>query len=131
MTSLDLILTLAAAIQGVASVPSAMIASPRVIDRLPCQGLDDEIVVCARRRETEPYRIPARLRQEPLTSPHYSWTARARDEQSAAAYDNQIVGPGAAFNRSRQTDCAWRAERLELAGRMIDCTVHVSPGTGQ
>ena len=131
MTGLDLILTVAAAMQGAATEPSALIALPRIIDSLPCQGLDDEIVVCARRRETEPYRIPLRLREEPLTASHYSWTARVRDDQSAAAYDNQVVGPGAAFNRSRQTTCAWRAERQELAGRMIDCSVHVSPGTGQ
>lgn len=57
-----------------------------------------------------------------MTTRNYSWAARARDEREAGRYEDQVTGPGGAFNRSRQTDCEWRAERQQLTGRQIDCS---------
>ena len=96
-------------------------ALPRITDSLRCQGPAEEIVVCGRRPGIERYRIPVELREEPLTSRNYSWSARARDEREGARYEDQVTGPGGAFNRSRQTDCQWRAERQQLTGRQVDC----------
>jgi hypothetical protein len=101
------------------------VALPRIA--LPCQGPEDEIVVCGRRSVTEPYRIPAQLRDQPLASEHYSWSARSRDERETARYGNQAVGPGGVFDRSWQVDCEWRAERQALAGQMMDCAQRVRP----
>ncbi len=45
----------------------------------PCpKGKGDEIVVCARQPESERYRIPKRLREQPrdLTGPSQSWTSK-------------------------------------------------------
>ena len=105
--------------------PSAPAALPRIADGLPCRGPDDEIIVCGRRPIEEPYRIPSALRERPLESRNYSWAARARDEREAARYEDQVTGPGGTFNRSRQRDCEWRAERQQLTGRPIDCSVDI------
>jgi hypothetical protein len=96
-------------------------ALPRITETLPCVGPDDEIVVCGRRPVIEPWRIPPALREAPLLSRNYSWSARARDEREAGRYGGPPVGPGS-FSRSRQVECEWRAERQEIAGLMIDCT---------
>lgn len=96
-------------------------ALPRAIDQLPCSAPGEDIVVCGRRPRTEPYRIPTPLREAPLVSRNYSWSARARDAREADRYSGPPVGAGS-FARSRQTECEWRAERQEIAGLMIDCT---------
>ena len=101
--------------------PAEPPAIPRSIDELPCGAPGEEIVVCGRRSRTEPYRIPAPLREQPLMSRNYSWSARARDAREADRYSGPPVGAGS-FARSRQTECEWRAERQEIAGLMIDCT---------
>jgi len=45
----------------------------------PCpRSTDDEIVVCARKPETERYRIPERLRQGGSLQSRQSWAARAK-----------------------------------------------------
>ena len=111
---------------GGASAPEEL---PRIVDSLPCRGPGEEIVVCGRRPRTEQYRIPVELREEPLTARNYSWAARARDEREAARYDGQAIGPAGAFSRSRQVDCEWRAERMEIAGQMIDCSQRVRART--
>ena len=97
---------------------------PPVTNALPCAGPADEIIVCGR-RPIERYRIPVELREEPLIARNYSWSARARDEREAARYDGQTIGPTGWLNHSREVDCQWRAERMELAGLMPDCTQRV------
>ena len=97
-------------------------ALPRIMDSLPCEGPVGEIVVCGRRPGSDRFRIPAELRVEPLLPRNYSWAARARDAREGARYEDQVTGPGGAFNRSRQTDCEWRAERQQLTGQQIDCS---------
>ena len=98
---------------------------PRLIDTLPCEGPVGEIVVCGRRPGGERFRIPPELRASPPSSRNHSWAARARDEREASRYEDQVTGPGAAFNRARQRDCEWRAERQQLTGRQIDCSRRV------
>ena len=115
------LLLFALSLAGEPGGPSAAAELPRITDTLPCRGAGDEVVVCGRRSTVERYRIPVELRQEPLTSRNYSWAARARDEREAARYEDQVTGSSGAFNRSRQTDCQWRAERQQLTGRLIDC----------
>jgi hypothetical protein len=45
----------------------------------PCpRSTDDEIVVCARKPETERYRIPERLRQGGSLQSRQAWAARAK-----------------------------------------------------
>ncbi len=45
----------------------------------PCpRSSDDEVVVCARKPETERYRIPERLRQGGSLQSRQAWMARAR-----------------------------------------------------
>ena len=122
MTEPASVLLLAALLSAGAGEPPASGGLPRIIDLLPCLGPADEIVVCGRRPTTERYRIPAELRQAPMTTRNYSWAARARDELEAGRYEDQVTGPGGAFNRSRQRDCEWRAERQQLTGRQIDCS---------
>lgn len=100
-------------------------ALPGITSSLPCEGPAGEIVVCGRRPGGDRYRIPAELRERPLEARNYSWAARARDEREAGRYEDQVTGPGGAFNRSRQRDCEWRAERQQLTGRPIDCSVDI------
>jgi hypothetical protein len=115
---LALFAVLAAGAPATAPAPSTL---PRIIDTLPCVGPAEEVVVCGRRPAIEPYRIPPALREGPLVSRNYSWSARARDEREADRYSGPPVGAGS-FARSRQAECEWRAERQEIAGLMIDCT---------
>ena len=64
----------------------------------PCpRSTDDEIVVCARKPETERYRIPERLRQGGSLQSRQSWAARARSFETVGATGTNScspVGPG-------------------------------------
>lgn len=64
----------------------------------PCpRSTDDEIVVCARKPETERYRIPERLRQGGSLQSRQSWAARARTFETVGATGINScspVGPG-------------------------------------
>lgn len=132
MTGLGLMVLYVAAQAGAAPAGTiAPIELPRVTGSLPCIGPDAEIVVCGRRPGLERYRIPPELREEPLISRNYSWSGRARDEREADRYGSLTVGPGGAFDRSRQVDCEWRAERQQIAGLAPDCSERVRAGPGQ
>ena len=83
-----LFLTLGAAAVGLAGI--ALLAAPasaqnaRVSEVIvygtdPCpRSTDDEIVVCARKPETERYRIPERLREGGSLQSRQAWAARAK-----------------------------------------------------
>src|SRR5687767_16011513 len=81
-------LSLAAAVglaAGLAALPAPALAQePRVNEIIvygtdPCpRSSDDEVVVCARKPETERYRIPERLRQGGSLQSRQAWMARAR-----------------------------------------------------
>ena len=64
----------------------------------PCpRSTDDEIVVCARKPETERYRIPERLRQGGSLQSRQSWAARAKTFETVGATGINScspVGPG-------------------------------------
>ncbi len=64
----------------------------------PCpRSTDDAIVVCARKPETERYRIPERLRQGGSLQSRQSWAARARSFETVGATGTNScspVGPG-------------------------------------
>ena len=91
---------------GLAIVPAApaLAASKSDVNEIivygtdPCpRSTDDEIVVCARKPETERYRIPERLRQGGSLQSRQSWAARARSFETVGATGTNScspVGPG-------------------------------------
>jgi hypothetical protein len=64
----------------------------------PCpRSTDDAIVICARKPETERYRIPERLRQGGSLQSRQSWAARARSFETVGRTGINScspVGPG-------------------------------------
>ncbi len=64
----------------------------------PCpRSTDDEIVVCARKSETERYRIPERLRKGGSLQSRQAWAVRARQFETVGATGVNScspVGPG-------------------------------------
>ncbi len=64
----------------------------------PCpRSSDDEIVVCARKPETERYRIPERLRQGGSLQSRQAWAARAKSFETVGRTGINScspVGPG-------------------------------------
>ncbi len=64
----------------------------------PCpRSTDDEIVVCARKPESERYRIPERLRQGGSLQSRQSWAARAKQFETVGrtgVLSCSPVGPG-------------------------------------
>ena len=83
MSKLIAIAGAAVVASGFAAVPAA--AQDRPIARIvvfgddPCpRSTDDEIVVCARKDESERYRIPEKLRDNSSRQANQSWAARAQ-----------------------------------------------------
>ena len=64
----------------------------------PCpRSTDDEVVVCARKPETERYRIPERLRQGGSLQSRQAWAVRAKSFETVGATgvnSCSAVGPG-------------------------------------
>lgn len=106
MSKLSLTLGAAAAAIAVAVLPSAPAAaqsSTRVNEIIvygtdPCpRSTDDEIVVCARKPESERYRIPERLREGGSLQSRQAWAARARSFETVGRTginSCSAVGPG-------------------------------------
>ena len=87
-------------------------------DRCP-RGSGDEIVICARRPESERYRIPKALRDRTRTRGGTSWAARARSLEYVGRTGIQscsTVGPGGHTGCWEQMMRAARDER-EAAAR--------------
>lgn len=104
-------------------------ATPAPAPQRDCEGDPNsrtDIVVCGRRRGESPYRLPRQFRERPEEG-GTSTGVHARDAIVTERYGSQAVGPGGAFQRSRQTDCEWRAERQRLRGEQIDCSRSVRP----
>ena len=86
MSKLSLTLGAAATgLTGLALLPAPAIAQNTRVSEVivygtdPCpRSTDDEIVVCARKPETERYRIPERLRQGGSLQSRQAWAARAK-----------------------------------------------------
>ena len=96
-------------IAGAAVIASGMAAAPgvaqdRPIARIivfgddPCpRSTDDEIVVCARKDESERYRIPESLRDNSERQANQAWAARARyleTNNQTGIQQCSPVGPG-------------------------------------
>ena len=105
MSKLPLTLGVAAiALAGVIAPAAPALAQNSKVSEIivygtdPCpRSTDDEIVVCARKPETERYRIPERLRQGGSLQSRQSWAARARTFETVGATGTNScspVGPG-------------------------------------
>jgi hypothetical protein len=103
-----LIITLAAtaaAVGGLAALPAPAaaqaagnVAAISGYGSDPCpRSTDDQVVVCARRPETERYRIPQKLRQSGTRQQTEAWANKARVIETAGATGINScspVGPG-------------------------------------
>jgi hypothetical protein len=104
-------------------VPAGAQAGQERIRRLVVYGRDpcpraasgDEIVVCARRPETERYRIPKELRDQGSDDPDStSWAARAEALEYVGRTGIQscsTVGPGGFTGCWNEMVRAWRRDR--------------------
>jgi hypothetical protein len=78
---------------GDAALPAAALAQaqPNVAEVIvygddPCpRSTDDQVVVCARRPETERYRIPPNMRQSGTPQQMESWAVRSKSLETAGA----------------------------------------------
>jgi len=118
------LLPAAAAAQPAANRPPASAPDAEKVSQLivygddPCpRGNADEIVVCARKPESERYRIPKALRGNPNDPANQAWTNRASELQyvgRSGIGSCTPVGPGGASGCFNQLVRQARAER---AGR--------------
>lgn len=85
----------------------------------PCpRSTDDEVVVCARKPESERYRIPERLREGGSRQARQAWAARARSFETVGASGTNscsAVGPGGFTGCLQQIIKKAREERVEQA----------------
>jgi hypothetical protein len=86
-----------------------------IYGRDPCpRGTGDEIVVCARRPESERYRIPEAVREGSDNPENDSWAVRAETIEYVGRTGIQscsTVGPGGVSGCWEQMVRAWRADR--------------------
>ncbi len=127
MTKLILPLAATAALAGglaVLAVPATAQSSGRVSEIIvygndPCpRSTDDEVVVCARKPETERYRIPERFRSSGPRQTREAWANRARQLETVGATGINScspVGPGGFTGCLSQVIKQARAEADEAA----------------
>jgi hypothetical protein len=88
-------------------------------DPCPRSSTGEEIVICAHKPETERYRIPKELRDQPATdAASQSWSNRAESLQYVGRTGIQscsTVGPGGFTGCLSQMIAAARAERRQDA----------------
>ncbi len=100
-----------------ASGDGSRIAEIIVYGNDPCpRSTDDEVVVCARKPESERYRIPERLRQGGARQSREAWAARARSFEVVGRTGTQscsAVGPGGQTGCLQQIIDQARAEARE------------------
>ena len=96
------LLAVALAVPVFQAPPALAQGSERVMivygnDPCPTSGTGEEIVVCARKPETERYRIPEELRSSGPTSPaNASWAARATSIEYAGRSGTDSCSPSGA-----------------------------------
>lgn len=110
----------------VALLPAPVMAQPapppeRTINLLvygddPCpQGKGDEIVVCARRPESERYRIPKKLREKPAPSGGPGWGSQVATMEATQRQNLpnscSVNGAGGFTGCTAQMLSQWFAER--------------------
>jgi hypothetical protein len=86
----------------------------------PCpRSTDDEVVVCARKPESERFRIPERLRSGGALQSRQAWAARARSfevmTRSGRLASCDAVGPSGQLGCVQQAINQARAEQREAA----------------
>ena len=85
----------------------------------PCpRGSETEIVICARRPETERFRLPPNARTTAPGAESRAWSDRARDldeAQEAGIGSCTTVGPGGSMGCLQERIDAARAERGDAA----------------
>ena len=105
--------------QGQAGSTDEKISRIVVYGRDPCpRGAGDEIVVCARRPETERYRIPEALREPSDNPDNESWAAKAETIEYVGKTGIQscsTVGPGGVSGCWNEMVRAWRKDRQAAA----------------
>ncbi|HEU0098541.1 MAG TPA: hypothetical protein VFQ67_07175 [Allosphingosinicella sp.] len=111
-----LVLAAACAPSAVAAEPAQTTRSLVIYGDEPCpESTDEEIVVCARRPETERYRIPKELRGRGDRPSETSWAARneALDEAQRTTRPNSCstVGTWGQTGCWQQMIRQWFAER--------------------
>jgi hypothetical protein len=94
----------AAAAAGYAVIPTAAVAQQNAIAEIivygndPCpRSTDDQVVVCARRPETERYRIPEKYRPSGTRQQQESWANKSKVLETvgdAGINSCSPVGPG-------------------------------------
>ncbi|HEU0133856.1 MAG TPA: hypothetical protein VFR28_03460 [Allosphingosinicella sp.] len=111
---------LAAAPAGAQAPAAPRAAEPKISTMIvygddPCPpSTDDTIVVCARKKEGERYRIPEELRGDPNDPKNQAWASRAQALEVAGRSgigSCSPVGPGGASGCFNQIVQAARAER--------------------
>ena len=127
MTKLILPFAATAALAGgLAALPGAAVAQASgnvseiiVYGNDPCpRSTDDEVVVCARKPETERYRIPERFRSGGPRQTREAWANKARALETAGATGINScspVGPGGFTGCLTQVIRQARAESDEAA----------------
>jgi len=104
MTGFRLITPIAAAIMAAMAGyagPAAAQSADRVLivygdDPCPTSGSGEEIVVCARKPESERYRIPKELRAPSPSSANASWASRATSIEYAGRSGTNSCSPSGA-----------------------------------
>jgi hypothetical protein len=122
--ALSVIVAAGALAAGLAAPAAAQQSSVRQVivyggDPCPRGAGGEEIVVCARKPETERYRIPKELRDAPGTDPaSQSWSNKAESLEYVGRTGIQscsTVGPGGFTGCLNQMISAARAERRQAA----------------
>jgi hypothetical protein len=105
-----------------AQAPQERIRRVIVYGSEPCPRATraDEVVICGRRPDTERYRIPQELRDQPSDDPEStSWAVRAEALEYVGRSGIQscsTVGPGGASGCWNELVRAWRKERSQGDG---------------
>jgi hypothetical protein len=93
-----LLVTGVAAVESPAAAQSNNISEIIVFGTDPCpRSTDDQVVVCARKPESERYRIPERLRSTGSPQAREAWANKARALETVGATGTNScspVGPG-------------------------------------
>jgi len=91
-------------------------------DPCPKARDDEEIVVCARKPETERYRIPKDLRENKEERGSVAWGSRFQELEAATRYTRpnscSVVGTWGQTGCWNQMISNWRAERRALQNNM-------------
>ncbi|MEO6198323.1 MAG: hypothetical protein ABIO68_00090 [Sphingomicrobium sp.] len=123
MTRLMSILAGAGIIAGGAALPVPAVAQQSDLSEIvvygtdPCpRSTDDQVVICARKPETERYRIPEKLRSTGPRQSREAWASRAKQLETVGATGINScspVGPGGFTGCLTQVIKQARQERRE------------------